>query len=160
MTILQPLPWAIPAPSPQPGSVKEGETPGPPHFVPSSARHTLWASLLHFPFCSPPGGWALGKRPASGLTNSHPLDLLELMMLQNAQMHQLLLSGQVAAVLNQVPPWPCPQVRGLGIGDWRWRGLPGLPTCRARGGPASGVCPRLEKKDQATEEPEAKPIPL
>uniref|UniRef100_A0A8D1WGI7 DUF4587 domain-containing protein n=1 Tax=Sus scrofa TaxID=9823 RepID=A0A8D1WGI7_PIG len=59
VTILQPLPWAIPAPSPQPGSVKE--------------------------------------------------DLLELMMLQNAQMHQLLLSGQVAAV-QPGPPWPCLQV--------------------------------------------------
>lgn len=146
MTILQPLPWAIPAPSPQPGSVKEGETPGPPHFVPSSARHTLWASLLHFPFCSPLGGWALGKRPVSGLTNSHPLDLLELMMLQNAQMHQLLLSGQVAAVLNQVPPWPCLQVRGLGIGDWGWGGYQGCPPAGPEVGLHLGFAPALRRR--------------
>ncbi|XP_010615061.1 proline-rich protein 29 isoform X3 [Fukomys damarensis] len=50
VTILQPLPWAVSAPAPQPGRVKE--------------------------------------------------DLLELMSLQNAQMHQLLLSGLVARALN------------------------------------------------------------
>ncbi|XP_069399826.1 proline-rich protein 29 isoform X1 [Ovis canadensis] len=55
VTILQPLPWTIPPPSPQPGRVKE--------------------------------------------------DLLELMMLQNVQMNQLFLSGQVAAVLNQGLSW-------------------------------------------------------
>ncbi|XP_057569832.1 proline-rich protein 29 [Hippopotamus amphibius kiboko] len=59
VTILQPLPWAIPPPSPQPSRVKE--------------------------------------------------DLLELMMLQNAQMHQLLLSGQVAAALNPGLTWSHPQ---------------------------------------------------
>ncbi|CAI9163589.1 unnamed protein product [Rangifer tarandus platyrhynchus] len=60
VTILQPLPWTIPPPSPQPGRVKE--------------------------------------------------DLLELMMLQNVQMNQLFLSGQVAAALNQGLSWTYPQV--------------------------------------------------
>nr|XP_058904975.1 proline-rich protein 29 [Kogia breviceps] len=70
VTILQPLLWAIPPPSPQPGRVKE--------------------------------------------------DLLQLMALQNAQMHQLLLSGQVAAALNQGLIWSGPQVRGLEVGEWGW----------------------------------------
>ncbi|XP_020923735.1 proline-rich protein 29 [Sus scrofa] len=96
VTILQPLPWAIPAPSPQPGSVKE--------------------------------------------------DLLELMMLQNAQMHQLLLSGQVAAVLNQVPPWPCLQVRGLGIGDWGWGGYQGCPPAGPEVGLHLGFAPTLRRR--------------
>nr|XP_020012052.1 proline-rich protein 29 [Castor canadensis] len=60
VTILQPLSWAVPSPSPQPGRVKE--------------------------------------------------DLLELMMLQNAQMHQLLLSRMVAGALNLGPDLPGPQV--------------------------------------------------
>ncbi|XP_004432968.1 PREDICTED: proline-rich protein 29 [Ceratotherium simum simum] len=60
VTVLQPLPWAVPPPPPQPGRVKE--------------------------------------------------DLLELMMLQNAQMHQLLLSHLVAAALNPRPVSPHPQV--------------------------------------------------
>lgn len=37
-------------------------------------------------------------------------DLLELMLLQNAQMHQLLLSQLVADALNPGPEWPNPQV--------------------------------------------------
>lgn len=37
-------------------------------------------------------------------------DLLELMLLQNAQMHQLLLSQLVADALNPGPEWPSPQV--------------------------------------------------
>uniref|UniRef100_A0A9L0T0N7 Proline rich 29 n=1 Tax=Equus caballus TaxID=9796 RepID=A0A9L0T0N7_HORSE len=60
VTVLQPVPWAVPPPPPQPGRVKE--------------------------------------------------DLLELMMLQNAQMHQLLLSRLVAAALNPGPALPHPQV--------------------------------------------------
>ncbi|XP_008844796.1 proline-rich protein 29 isoform X3 [Nannospalax galili] len=60
VTILQPLPWAVPSLPPQPSRVKE--------------------------------------------------DLLELMMLQNAQMHQLLLSRMVAGALNPWPEWPSPQV--------------------------------------------------
>uniref|UniRef100_A0A5F5PL98 Proline rich 29 n=2 Tax=Equus TaxID=9789 RepID=A0A5F5PL98_HORSE len=59
VTVLQPVPWAVPPPPPQPGRVKE--------------------------------------------------DLLELMMLQNAQMHQLLLSRLVAAALNPGPALPHPQ---------------------------------------------------
>ncbi|XP_064350855.1 proline-rich protein 29-like [Camelus dromedarius] len=60
VTILQPLPWAIPPPSPQTSRVKEG--------------------------------------------------LLELMLLQNAHMHQLLPTAQVAAALDPWPAWPRPQV--------------------------------------------------
>lgn len=37
-------------------------------------------------------------------------------MLQTAQMHQLLLSRQVAAALSLQPAAPQPQVRGLGMG--------------------------------------------
>ncbi|XP_021069669.1 proline-rich protein 29 [Mus pahari] len=37
-------------------------------------------------------------------------DLLELMMLQNAQMHQLLLGQLVADALNPGPEWPSPPV--------------------------------------------------
>lgn len=53
-----------------------------------------------------------------GLLNSPALDLLELMLLQNAQMHQLLLSGLVAAALHPGPASCHPQVRQLGVG-WR-----------------------------------------
>lgn len=45
-----------------------------------------------------------------------PLDLLELLMLQNAQMHQLLLSRLAAAVLNPRPASSLPQVRALEVG--------------------------------------------
>ncbi|XP_006534451.1 proline-rich protein 29 isoform X2 [Mus musculus] len=38
-------------------------------------------------------------------------DLLELMMLQNAQMHQLLLGQLVADALNPGPEWPSPPER-------------------------------------------------
>lgn len=54
-------------------------------------------------------------------------DLLELMMLQNAQMHQLLLSQLVADALNPGPEWPPPQVcesRGQGL----YMGVPHLET--------------------------------
>ncbi|XP_006912369.1 proline-rich protein 29 [Pteropus alecto] len=60
VTVLQPLPWSVLSPPPQPSRVKE--------------------------------------------------DLLELMMLQTAQMHQLLLSRLVAAALNLQPASPLPQV--------------------------------------------------
>lgn len=60
-------------------------------------------------------------------------------MLQNAQMHQLLLSRLVAAALNPGPALPHPQVCVLG---WGGRGgPPGPPTCRSRGGDLSGVSP-------------------
>uniref|UniRef100_A0A8C7C2G8 Proline rich 29 n=1 Tax=Neovison vison TaxID=452646 RepID=A0A8C7C2G8_NEOVI len=59
VTVLQPVAWAVPPPTPQPGGLKE--------------------------------------------------DLLELMLLQNAQMHQLLLSGLVAAALNPGPASCHPQ---------------------------------------------------
>lgn len=57
-------------------------------------------------------------RPGVGLLNPRLLDLLELMMLQNAQMHQLLMSRLVAAALNPWPASPLPQVHGLGVGLW------------------------------------------
>nr|KAF6309225.1 proline rich 29 [Pipistrellus kuhlii] len=60
VTVLQPLPWAVPPPPPQPGRVKE--------------------------------------------------DLMELLLLQNAQMHQLILGRLVAAALNPWPAFPGPQV--------------------------------------------------
>lgn len=50
-------------------------------------------------------------------------DLLELMMLQNAQLQQLLLSQMVAGALNPGPGGPSPQVceggaqGGLCVGD-------------------------------------------
>ncbi|XP_029068716.1 proline-rich protein 29 [Monodon monoceros] len=67
VTIPQPLLWAIPPPSPRPGRVKEGETPGSPHFVPHSARHIIWASLLHPSFPRPPPrSWSWGKGPGVG----------------------------------------------------------------------------------------------
>lgn len=45
-----------------------------------------------------------------GLLEPRSPDLLELMMLQNAQMHQLLLSQLVADALSSGPEWPRPQV--------------------------------------------------
>lgn len=45
-----------------------------------------------------------------GRLNSWPPDLLELMMLQNAQMHQLLLSRLAAGALSPGPGSPSPQV--------------------------------------------------
>lgn len=96
---------------------------------------TLPGTFSGRPCCTPPSPalppkLELGKRPwgrgksrggsGAGLLNSRPLDLLELMMLQNAQMHQLLLSGQVAAVLNPGLAWSGPQVRGREVGEWGW----------------------------------------
>ncbi|KAM8774803.1 proline-rich protein 29 [Rhynchonycteris naso] len=62
-TVLQPLPWAVPLPPPQPGRVKE--------------------------------------------------DLLELMVLQNAQMHQLLLSRLAGTALNLWPASEQVYLQGL-----------------------------------------------
>lgn len=56
-------------------------------------------------------------------------------MLQTAQMHQLLLSRQVAAALSLQPAAPQPQVRGLGMGGVVHRGSPS----RSGGGDPSGV---------------------
>ncbi|XP_035156347.1 proline-rich protein 29 isoform X3 [Callithrix jacchus] len=60
--------------------------------------------------------WVTVLQPLSWAIPSAPLqpgrvkeDLLELLMLQNAQMHQLLLSRLVAGALQPGPPWPCPQ---------------------------------------------------
>lgn len=52
-------------------------------------------------------------------------DLLELMLLQNAQMHQLLLSQLVADALNPGPEWPSPQVGKSGAqGGTLYEGSP------------------------------------
>lgn len=48
-------------------------------------------------------------RPGGPVGSCSP-DLLELMMLQSAQMHQLLLGQLVADALNPGPEWPSPQV--------------------------------------------------
>ncbi|XP_036195884.1 proline-rich protein 29 isoform X1 [Myotis myotis] len=63
--VLQPFPWAVPPPPPQPGRVKE--------------------------------------------------DVMELMLLQNAQMHQLILGRLVAAVLSPWPAFSGPQVHMEGL---------------------------------------------
>ncbi|KAG8505076.1 Proline-rich protein 29 [Galemys pyrenaicus] len=67
-----------------------------------------------FPFLQP---WVTILQPISWAVPPPPLqpghmkeDLLELMMLQNAQMQQLLLSGLVASVLSPGPAPLCPQV--------------------------------------------------
>uniref|UniRef100_A0A2K6GRY8 Proline rich 29 n=1 Tax=Propithecus coquereli TaxID=379532 RepID=A0A2K6GRY8_PROCO len=65
--------------------------------APQSAAPTPWVTVLQ------PLAWAVPPPPAQpGRVKE---DLLELMMLQNAQMHQLLLSRLVAGALN---PWPAP----------------------------------------------------
>lgn len=61
-----------------------------------------------------------------GPVETFPLDLLELMLLQNAQMHQLLLSQLVAGALNPGPEWPRPQVCESGPGVALHLGVPHL----------------------------------
>lgn len=70
VTILQPLPWTIPPPSPQPGRVKEGETPGVPHVVPCSAQHILWAHPTPDP--PPPSTHPLPGQDAGEMTLASP----------------------------------------------------------------------------------------
>uniref|UniRef100_A0A8C8ZKC4 Proline rich 29 n=1 Tax=Prolemur simus TaxID=1328070 RepID=A0A8C8ZKC4_PROSS len=65
---------------------------------PQSAAPTPWVTVLQ------PLAWAVPP-PPSQQPGRVKEDLLELMMLQNAQMHQLLLSRLVAGALN---PWPVP----------------------------------------------------
>uniref|UniRef100_A0A2K6LMN0 Proline rich 29 n=1 Tax=Rhinopithecus bieti TaxID=61621 RepID=A0A2K6LMN0_RHIBE len=69
---------------------------------PQSAVPTPWVTVLQ------PLWWAVP--PAPPQPGRVKEDLLELMMLQNAQMHQLLLSRLVAGVLQPRPASPCPQV--------------------------------------------------
>lgn len=67
--------------------------------------------------------WGFG-----GPVGTRSPDLLELMMLQNAQMHQLLLSQLVADALSPGPEWPRPQVcEGRGRGGTLYGG-PHLET--------------------------------
>ncbi|XP_017373358.2 proline-rich protein 29 isoform X4 [Cebus imitator] len=69
---------------------------------PQSAAATPWVTVLQ------PLSWAVPPAPLQpGRVKE---DLLELMMLQNAQMHQLLLSRLVAGALQPGPASPCPQV--------------------------------------------------
>ncbi|XP_073739389.1 proline-rich protein 29 isoform X2 [Callorhinus ursinus] len=118
VTVLQPVTWAVPPPPPQPGRVKEGETRGSPALYPTLLRTfsglPRCTSLRRGPglgFGGAGGGGAVGSgRTGVGLLNSLALDLLELMLLQNAQMHQLLLSGLVAAALHPGPASCHPQV--------------------------------------------------
>ncbi|XP_053424722.1 proline-rich protein 29 isoform X2 [Nycticebus coucang] len=116
VTVLQSPAWAVPPAPPQPGRVKEGETLESASLPPS-------ASPLHK---SAPAGlgiegetWVPGKggrgegSPGVRWQNPRPVDLLELMLLQNAQMHQLLLSRLVAGALNFWPVPPSPQEDSL-----------------------------------------------
>ncbi|XP_010328613.1 proline-rich protein 29 isoform X2 [Saimiri boliviensis] len=69
---------------------------------PQSAAPTPWVTVLQ------PLSWAVPPAPLQpGRVKE---DLLELMLLQNAQMHQLLLSRLVAGALQPGPASPCPQV--------------------------------------------------
>ncbi|XP_067570231.1 proline-rich protein 29 isoform X1 [Pseudorca crassidens] len=72
------------------------------HPPAQTAASTPWVTIPQ------PLLWAIP--PPSPRPGRVKEDLLELMMLQNAQMHQLLLSGQVAAVLNPGLAWSRPQV--------------------------------------------------
>nr|XP_055193518.1 proline-rich protein 29 [Nyctereutes procyonoides] len=119
VTVLQPVAWDAPPPRPrpQPGRVKEGETPGSGALHPSLLRtfsgHPRCTALPRLPCLGLGGGgrglgrawdlgggqWEAGRGPA----DSPALDLLELMLLHNAQMHQLLLSSLVAAAVNPGP---------------------------------------------------------
>nr|XP_016788235.2 proline-rich protein 29 isoform X2 [Pan troglodytes] len=122
VTFLQPLSWAVPPAPPQPGRVKEGETPGSPHPTPTiTTTHPLLPrtssgsprSTTRQPILHPLGQGCQGEGDSEarrGLAEPRFLDLLELMMLQNAQMHQLLLSRLVAGALQPRPASPCPQV--------------------------------------------------
>ncbi|XP_027423430.1 proline-rich protein 29 isoform X4 [Zalophus californianus] len=68
---------------------------------PQSAARTPWVTVLQ------PVTWAVPPPPPQrGRVKE---DLLELMLLQNAQMHQLLLSGLVAAALHPGPASCHPQ---------------------------------------------------
>lgn len=152
MTVLQPVAWAAPPPRPQPGRVKEGETPGSGALHPSLLRtfsgHPRaipdWGLLGGGGGCEGregPGIWAVGGgqwEAGRGPADSPALDLLELMLLQNAQMHQLLLSSLVAAAFNPGPASSHQQVRGLGCGG---AVPPGPPTCRCQGGDPSEADP-------------------
>ncbi|XP_021490012.1 proline-rich protein 29 isoform X2 [Meriones unguiculatus] len=69
---------------------------------PQSAAPTPWGTILQ------PFSWMVPSPVPQ--SNRVKEDLLELMLLQNAQMHQLLLSQLVAGALNPGPEWPRPQV--------------------------------------------------
>ncbi|XP_053424724.1 proline-rich protein 29 isoform X4 [Nycticebus coucang] len=72
---------------------------------PQSASPTPWVTVLQSP------AWAVP--PAPPQPGRVKEDLLELMLLQNAQMHQLLLSRLVAGALNFWPVPPSPQEDSL-----------------------------------------------
>ncbi|XP_063126233.1 proline-rich protein 29 isoform X5 [Rattus norvegicus] len=66
-----------------------------------STAPTPWVTILQ------PLPWTVASPQTQH--NRVKEDLLELMMLQNAQMHQLLLSQLVADALSPGPEWPRPQ---------------------------------------------------
>uniref|UniRef100_A0ABK0LU75 Proline rich 29 n=1 Tax=Rattus norvegicus TaxID=10116 RepID=A0ABK0LU75_RAT len=68
-----------------------------------STAPTPWVTILQ------PLPWTVASPQTQH--NRVKEDLLELMMLQNAQMHQLLLSQLVADALSPGPEWPRPQKR-------------------------------------------------
>uniref|UniRef100_A0A8C2N7V2 Proline rich 29 n=2 Tax=Cricetulus griseus TaxID=10029 RepID=A0A8C2N7V2_CRIGR len=68
-----------------------------------SAAPMPWVTILQ------PFPWTVPSSPLSQPSRVKE-DLLELMMLQNAQTHQLLLGQLVAGALSPGPEWPHPQV--------------------------------------------------
>uniref|UniRef100_A0A8C2N5T2 Proline rich 29 n=1 Tax=Cricetulus griseus TaxID=10029 RepID=A0A8C2N5T2_CRIGR len=69
-----------------------------------SAAPMPWVTILQ------PFPWTVPSSPLSQPSRVKE-DLLELMMLQNAQTHQLLLGQLVAGALSPGPEWPHPQER-------------------------------------------------
>lgn len=117
VTLLQPFPWTVLSPQPQHNRVKEGNGPGSPSCLPSTTP-TYFLLLLVTSYINKvgtgPGRKGTGGGGAGRPDETRSSDLLELMMLQNAQMHQLLLSQLVADALNPGPEWPSPQVSKSG----------------------------------------------
>lgn len=92
-------------------------------------------------------GRGLGRGCLAAPLNPRPLDLLELMMLQNLQMNQLLLSRLVVAALK---PWPAasgPQVRRLGMGHW------GCPPAGPGWGYVWGISLREKTRQKSSRKP-------
>ncbi|XP_031209029.1 proline-rich protein 29 isoform X4 [Mastomys coucha] len=90
--------------SPQPGmqQICRGRAEAPQAFWAGAPACSPWVTILQpFPWTVP------SPQPQHNRVKE---DLLELMLLQNAQMHQLLLSQLVADALNPGPEWPSPQV--------------------------------------------------
>ncbi|ELW67496.1 hypothetical protein TREES_T100002775 [Tupaia chinensis] len=105
--VVQPLPWTVPAQPPPPGRVKEGRGVGKEATAPARSFCTPRAGRRGGGHSVGEGGTgkgALAKAPRE-LAEPGP-DLLELMLLQSAQVHQLLLSGLAATALHSQPRPP------------------------------------------------------